>query len=252
MESSQEEAARSTLALVFSDMLHDELCDLEDNNQEVELARTRPWAQPWLLGRDEGKLSVFETKVDLFSEEKFKSIFRLSRGMFNELLEKVSPMITRRDTQMRRAIAPHIRLQITLMFLASGCRYPVLENLFSVSVSSISGIVQTVCSAIWELRSDYLKCPTRKSEWLKVAKGFKEKWQYPRAIGALDGKHCQVQCFGNSGSVFHNYKGTFSLVLMALVDADGKLLFCDIGAQGASNDSAVFQNTSFYKAGSRR
>jgi len=39
-------------------------------------------------------------------------------------------------------------------------------------------------------------------------------------LGALDGKHIRVQKPWNSGSFFYNYKQFFSVVLMAVVDAD--------------------------------
>lgn len=51
-------------------------------------------------------------------------------------------------------------------------------------------------------------------------------------IGALDGKHVHIRPPPGSGSEFFNYKNTFSIVLMALVDADYKFIYCDIGCNG--------------------
>jgi len=239
-------AARATLLFVLSDVI-DEAVD--EGEEELPMPKKRRmWADPYLQARDDGQTPQFVADIDNFSDKKFRNCFRLSKCLFEVLLVKIAPHISKMDTPMRRAIPARTRLQITLMYLATGCAYSVLENLFRVSRKTISGIVPAVCSEIWELRSVFLECPKSKEKWLKVAKGFREEWDYPRALGALDGKHCQVQCFGNSGSVFHNYKGTFSIVLMALVDSGGKFLYCDIGAQGASNDSGVFQNTSLYKA----
>ena len=47
----------------------------------------------------------------------------------------------------------------------------------------------------------------------------------------------------NSGSYYHNYKEFFSIVLLAVVDADYKFLYCDIGANGAGLDAAIFNDT---------
>ena len=67
-------------------------------------------------------------------------------------------------------------------------------------------------------------------------------------MGALDGKHIVIQAPARSGSLYHNYKGTFSLNLMALVDANYKFMYIDIGEYGSNADGAVFKNSEFGKA----
>lgn len=51
----------------------------------------------------------------------------------------------------------------------------------------------------------------------------------------------------NSGSDFYNYKKFFSVVLMALVDANYCFTFIDCGCQGRLSDGAVFRNTQLYE-----
>jgi hypothetical protein len=49
--------------------------------------------------------------------------------------------------------------------------------------------------------------PETEEDWLQKAAEFEAKWQYPMAVGAIDGKHIRVQAFANSGSNFFCYKG---------------------------------------------
>lgn len=72
-------------------------------------------------------------------------------------------------------------------------------------------------------------------------------WNFPHCLGALDGKHILIQSPIHSGSEFINYHSTFSIVLLALVDADYNFIFVDCGCQGRISDGGVYRNTELYR-----
>ena len=52
----------------------------------------------------------------------------------------------------------------------------------------------------------------------------------------------------DNSSQFYNYKGTYSVILFALVYVDYRFVFNDVGSNGRVNDGAVFRNATLNSA----
>lgn len=87
-----------------------------------------------------------------------------------------------------------------------------------------------------------MSVPTTQSEWLQLASEFESKWQFPHAVGAIDGKHVQVKAPPNSGSEFFNYKKHFSFVLLAIANAKAQFVAFDLGSAGSQSDGGIFNH----------
>lgn len=85
------------------------------------------------------------------------------------------------------------------------------------------------------------QCPSTASEWQSVADDYLKLWNFPNCLGAIDGKHVVIRQPANSGSKFHNYKNTFSIILLGLVDAHYRFLFIDVGSEGRCSDGGIFK-----------
>ena len=101
---------------------------------------------------------------------------------------------------------------------------------YRIGHATVYLIVAGTCEVIWSaMQPIYLTEPT-KEDWLGIAEGFERRWDFPNCIGALDGKHVVIQAPPRSGSLYFNYKGTFSMILMALVDHRYCFTVVDVGS----------------------
>jgi len=84
-------------------------------------------------------------------------------------------------------------------------------------------------------------------QWRNVSNDFGAKWNYNYCIGSIDGKYVNIKKPPNSGSLYYNYKGTFSIVQMAVVNANYQFLMVDVGANGRVSDGGFLYYTRFWE-----
>ena len=136
-------------------------------------------------------------------------------------------------------------INLIFSFLATGDSYNTLATQFCVAISTIQKAVNQTCAAIWdELQEEYMPVPDM-NHWCGNEQGSCTRWSFPNCIGAIDGKHVVMQAQNKSGSLYHKYKGTFSVVLMAIVDPWYRFTCVDIGVYGSNADGAIWSRSAF-------
>ena len=135
-------------------------------------------------------------------------------------LARVVPRIRRKHTSYREPLEPDLKLSLTLRHLASGNKTVFIDEVCLESPHNTISVVVKVCQAIIdEYMDEALVCPTTPEEWHAIADKGYGRWNFPHTCGALDGKHVACRCPPKSGSLYFNYKGFYSIILLALVDA---------------------------------
>ena len=159
--------------------------------QRRRVRRRRMWVRPWLERRIElGQYTRLMEELRVEDVPAFKNFLRMGPDMFQELLQRLVPRLTKIDTFCRKALSPGLKLAFTLRYLASGDNYHSLMYSFRVPHNTISKVIPEVCEAIIaEFADEVIECPTTEQQWRGIADQFSNRWQFQHCLGALDGKH---------------------------------------------------------------
>jgi hypothetical protein len=214
--------------------------------EEQRFPRRRTmWVKPGLMHRV--MLGQYDTLMQELMREShgdFKSFLHIEPAMFQELLVRVTPRISK-SQESRPPLEPGLKLAITLLFLATGNSYHSLAFDFRVAHNTILLFVPEVCDAIVaEYQDEVFQTPLTVDGWMQVANKFGQRWNFHHACGAIDRKHIAIKKPSKSSSLYYNYKHFFSIILLALVDGDYKFLWATVGANGAASDCGVFNRSS--------
>ncbi|XP_060855314.1 uncharacterized protein LOC132932993 [Metopolophium dirhodum] len=131
--------------------------------------------------------------------------------------------------------------------LSTGTNFVALQFEFLLGQSSISSIVRETCQSLWETLQPQEMPEPNPNQLLDIAKKFYLKTTFPNCIGAVDGKHIRCVNPNNAGSLFFNNKKYFSIVLMAVVDADYCFITIDVSTYGKDSDTPIFKESPFGK-----
>ncbi|KAJ8875254.1 hypothetical protein PR048_023149 [Dryococelus australis] len=184
--------------------------------------------------------------------EDFRNYLRMGHESFSKLLDSV-------HTAMREAVPPEERLVSTLRYLVTGIDYADLKystaippQLLSESFQKHVKLSTRYCGTTYRLVVDVpvfvFQIPaTGKKNWLETAHQFETMWQFTNCVGCMDGRHVLLNKPPGSGSLFYNFKETFSVVLFAVVNANYEFMHLHSGVNGSVTDSGVLKHTNFYE-----
>lgn len=191
-----------------------------------------------------GEFNILVKDMMMFDHFYFFQTFRMHPHILETLISWVGPFI-KKSSFRRETTSPAERLCLTLRYLATGDAQISLATRFRISPATVGRIIRETCQVLWNVLSEkgYLDVPNSKEKWLKIANDFRDTWNFPNCIGAIDGKHVVIQAPPRSGSMFYNYKKTYSIVLLAVCNANYEFTLVDVGEYGRQSDSGVYTSS---------
>ncbi|PNF31399.1 hypothetical protein B7P43_G04087 [Cryptotermes secundus] len=201
---------------------------------------------------------------------------RMNEETYLQLLSLVAPLIKKKDTVMRMAISPHVRLTATLRYLATGRTYEDLKFTTVISPQALSTIIPETCDAIYKAlhKEYYYRMSVSSFDELLVLVGpsvARENTNWRRSVPEVERLSVALRYLSmgmTMHGISHEYclgvrtaqviiestctcsvlwdvlvplcMRPFSFLLMAWVDSNYRFLFVDIGGCGTSVDSTIF------------
>ncbi|KAJ8961235.1 hypothetical protein NQ318_008918 [Aromia moschata] len=136
--------------------------ELLEEQRKKKKEKCEFWVGRWIsrrkiLGTSDNLLMELRTE----DPDYFRKRLIMTTDQFDTLLQTVTPLIQKCDTNMREALSPKIKLEIILKFLATGDNYPTLAEPFRVPECTISNfLVYERCIARQKSNEDNARVTT--------------------------------------------------------------------------------------------
>ena len=176
----------------------------------------------------------------------------MGRTTFYHILDKISNQIEKQRV-VEEPISPDFRLAVTIYKLSCGDYIYTIGEMCGLAEATVCTIVSETCKVVADtVWNDTVKkhFPSSHEDFKHSMEKFGGEWQFPYAFLAVDGSHLPIKCPNGGAQAmkqYFNFKGFYSIVLMALVDAEYRFIWASVGAPGNMHDSTLLQSTDLWK-----
>ncbi|CAH2088831.1 unnamed protein product [Euphydryas editha] len=194
----------------------------------------------------ERKKKIFKIRInnlDLWDDQEFIERYRVSKKVALLLTRQIEDEI-KFDTEKNLAVKPIDQVLATHQYYGSGSFMRYVGDMSGLHKSTVCRIIHRVTRSIAQLRPSYMNTPPNNDERMAVATDFYKISRFPKVLGAIDCTHIQILSPGGENAEdFRNRKGTFSINVQVVGDAN--LCIRNIVARwpGSAHDSHIFNRS---------
>ncbi|KAK3890161.1 hypothetical protein Pcinc_005079 [Petrolisthes cinctipes] len=113
------------------------LLNIDQQQKRKRGRKARRWfVRSWIVQREQyGHSHQLLPHLQEHDLDSYRYNLRVDHAIFNEILQRITPRISRQDTNWRKALEPGLRLAITLRFMATGEAYKSMAlNLYRLII----------------------------------------------------------------------------------------------------------------------
>lgn len=115
----------------------------------------RMWHKEWLARKRFNHVNLL-SELRAYPKD-WKNYLRMDEPTYLDLLNLVTPSISKQNTTMREAITPHEKLTATLRYLSTGRTLEDLKFSTRISPQTLGKVIPETCAAISKVLKDYCK-----------------------------------------------------------------------------------------------
>ncbi|KAK3926698.1 Protein ANTAGONIST OF LIKE HETEROCHROMATIN PROTEIN 1 [Frankliniella fusca] len=225
--------------LILRHLIEDES---ESSSSDEELDILERFLPDALRVRRRRKVPRLENYVEevmpLWTDNDFKSHFRMSRATFEYVLGVIGNRLARNQPG-RAMISPEKQFLIALWRMATPDSYRSVCEKFNVSRSTALLSVRRVTRALVTLAPALIRWP-RQERCQTIAQEFEAISAFPKVIGAIGGTHIHIPAPIVNPEAYLNRKSYHSIQLQGVCDHKARFINCSIGHAGSLPNQRVF------------
>lgn len=189
--------------------------------------------------------------VEDLTDECVKSIYRFDkRGIYsisNNLRDFIDELFVVETLRGKRLSAEE-HVVIALKFYGHGSSFRALGEQYGVSLGTVSHVIQRVTNGILSTYNDLIRMPSSHELCTEIASEFYDIAGIPNVIGCVDGSLVPIRRPSSNEHVFVCRKSYHAINAMFVCRPDLRFTYVDASFPGATQDAAVFRESSLRQA----
>ncbi len=165
-----------------------ELQHQQDISQRRLRRQRRWWCRPWLLRRPAlGQFEHLMVELRIEDPAAFQNFVRCKPAMFQEMVDRLTPLICKLDTNYHKALDPGLKVAIVIHYMATGDSSKRLQYGFCVAYNRYCWLIAEVTSSIVDAyHEEVIVTPTTPDDWMVITNNNSRNCQYHHCLGEID------------------------------------------------------------------